>query len=694
MGSIRDRSKRAAIAYLLATATATATAALALSAIAVPAAVAQPLMWSRAAAIPSLSHAAGSETESQLLGVSCPQSGSCAAVGFAGEHGVEVALFAGLEPISPLVASAKLQPFVVTEHNGAWAAASTPALPEGAEVDKALLMSLSCTAPGECVAVGEYEPKGTNEELPFAAFEVGGEWSRADAVPLPGNAERGEKQHALLQSVSCVAAGDCTAVGGYEAEGEVFEGMAISESAGAWGPATEIAGSASHTFLRSVSCTGGGSCTAVGYGQGSSPADPTSALAVSESAGVWGPSVEVAPLPSAAEAGQLLESVSCVAPGSCVAVGGDQLKSEGKNEVLPIAVEQTGGTWGPAQKVTSPQGGGEKEFALLVSVSCPSAGSCAAGGLDVVPLERGSVRYGAVTASDDGGEWSLEEPQLPPEASSLLSAASSVSCAPAGSCLGTGFYTKSNATPEVEPMSLTAIVKLEASAPSLPAGAVGVPYHGQLSATGGTGVREWSIKSGSLPAGLTLDPSTGAISGTPTQAGASAFVAQVVDPGPPSQSADVTASLAIAAPGQVPVEVVRTEVVHEVLAKPDVRILGKNATAQHDHLKVKLACSEAACSGSARVVETVVKKVRRKGHVRRERRHVLLAKGSYAIAAGKHELVALHLTRAGKRVIASIERQARRERRHHRHAHAKPLKAKLSVTVSGGNSATRIVRIG
>ena len=60
-------------------------------------------------------------------------------------------------------------------------------------------------------------------------------------------------------------------------------------------------------------------------------------------------------------------------------------------------------------------------------------------------------------------------------------------------------------------------------------GQVGVFYSSALIATGGVPPYTFSIVAGSLPPDLTLNPSTGAITGTPTTAGAFSFTARVVD---------------------------------------------------------------------------------------------------------------------------------------------------------------------
>jgi hypothetical protein len=78
--------------------------------------------------------------------------------------------------------------------------------------------------------------------------------------------------------------------------------------------------------------------------------------------------------------------------------------------------------------------------------------------------------------------------------------------------------------------------------------AVGVlssPYGSSLVATGGTPPYTFSIIGGSLPGGLFLNSSSGAITGTPTAAGPSNFTAEVVDSSGNTDSSTVTTACSI-----------------------------------------------------------------------------------------------------------------------------------------------------
>lgn len=76
-------------------------------------------------------------------------------------------------------------------------------------------------------------------------------------------------------------------------------------------------------------------------------------------------------------------------------------------------------------------------------------------------------------------------------------------------------------------LSLTVHAVLAITTSALPSGAESVAYDESATATGGDGSYTWSIPSGSLPGGLTLDASTGRISGTPSATEVAAFTLRV-----------------------------------------------------------------------------------------------------------------------------------------------------------------------
>jgi len=85
---------------------------------------------------------------------------------------------------------------------------------------------------------------------------------------------------------------------------------------------------------------------------------------------------------------------------------------------------------------------------------------------------------------------------------------------------------------------------------ALPSGSVGSAYSTSLNATGGTGAQTWSVTSGALPNGVSLNPSTGAITGTPQVGsnGTRSLTVRVQDSGSPPQSAQKPLSITIGLP--------------------------------------------------------------------------------------------------------------------------------------------------
>ena len=87
---------------------------------------------------------------------------------------------------------------------------------------------------------------------------------------------------------------------------------------------------------------------------------------------------------------------------------------------------------------------------------------------------------------------------------------------------------------------------------SLPAGVIGTAYPGAtLQAAGGISPYTWAVTTGNLPAGLSLNTSTGAISGTPngTFVGAGNFTVTVTDnESPTKKTASANLSISISAP--------------------------------------------------------------------------------------------------------------------------------------------------
>ena len=80
-----------------------------------------------------------------------------------------------------------------------------------------------------------------------------------------------------------------------------------------------------------------------------------------------------------------------------------------------------------------------------------------------------------------------------------------------------------------EAVSLVIAPAVSLSFPAPRSGKLGVAYSDTLSASGGVPPYAWSVSAGALPAGITLDATSGVLGGTPTVAGTFAFTVMVTD---------------------------------------------------------------------------------------------------------------------------------------------------------------------
>jgi hypothetical protein len=211
--------------------------------------------------------------------------------------------------------------------------------------------------------------------------ETAGTWSAGVEAALPPNATT-TKQQVSIGPPSCGAAGDCAAVGSYLDNSGKTDSFLLTETAGTWSPGIEPplppnAAGTQQAFVGAPSCPSAGNCTAVGSYTDSS--GNSQGLLLTEKAGTWSADEAVLPANAATtdqRAG--INRLSCPSAGNCGAVG-SYTDSSGNSEGLLLT--ETSGTWATGEMASLPENAKTPDASPgLGSVSCPSAGSCGAGG--------------------------------------------------------------------------------------------------------------------------------------------------------------------------------------------------------------------------------------------------------------------------------------------------------------------------
>ncbi len=375
--------------------------------------------------------------------VSCASAGNCAAGG------------------SYADGSGHQQAFVASEVNGIWRKAievpGSGSLNTGATAKNlgASVGSLSCPSAGNCAAGGSYTDASGGLQA-FVASEVNGTWRKAIEVPGTAALSTGGTAKNLgvsVNSVSCPSAGNCAAVGWYTAASGWSRAFVASEVNGIWHNAIEVPGTAAlnvgalNTGATAVSCPSAGNCAAGGFYSGGSGHDQ--AFVASEANGTWHNAIEVpgtAALNTGATGarGAWVESLSCGSAGNCAAGG---FYTDGSGHQQAFVASEANGTWRKAIEVPGTAAlntgaSADNDGAWVSSVSCGSAGNCAAGGF----YTDASGGQQAFVASEANGTWhnAIEVPgsgSLNTGGRKPLAEVTSVSCPPAGNCAAGGFYT-------------------------------------------------------------------------------------------------------------------------------------------------------------------------------------------------------------------------------------------------------------
>ena len=375
--------------------------------------------WRRAIPVPGLAALNQAGDAPDVSSVSCAAAGSCAAGGsYADRHD-------------------HFQGFVAVERNGRWRRAiQVPGLGALNASGFAGVLSVSCAAAGSCAAGGDYQDHAGNDEG-FVASERHGRWGRA--IPLPGLRALNVIGEAAVNSVSCGSAGNCAAGGFYEGRGHHYQGFVGGERNGVWGKAIQVPGlgalnTGGDAEVNAVSCGSAGSCAAVGWYTGRGHRQQ--GFVAVERHGSWGRAAGVPGL-AALNTGGFAEvlSVSCASAGNCAAGG----RYESGYHVQGFVAGERHGVWGKAAGVPGlaalHKRGGD---ATVISVSCASAGNCAAGG----SYHRNHHHQGFV-ATERNGRWgtAIEVPGLGALNTVGQAIVNAVSCGSAGNCAAGGDYT-------------------------------------------------------------------------------------------------------------------------------------------------------------------------------------------------------------------------------------------------------------
>lgn len=208
---------------------------------------------------------------------------------------------------------------------------------------------------------------------------------------------------------------------------------------------------------------------------------------------------------------------SSLTPSICSTNGGSTIRMLGAGTCTIEANQPGNADWAPALPVTQDITIGKGTQAALILSASPSSIAVTGGGTSLLHTTGGSGG-GSVTYNEVSGTCNL--------VGATVTGTAPGNCVFNATQVGAPNYTdrtSNNATVVVTALPLTV------SYPANPL-TIGMPAYLSPTVSGATGPLTYALVSGPLPAGLTLDPQTGVIQGTPTgPAGQYALAIRVTD---------------------------------------------------------------------------------------------------------------------------------------------------------------------
>ncbi len=358
-------------------------------------------VWGRASKVmlPAGANTSAGEQNAVLESVACTSSGNCVAVGSYTDANATTDT-SGSEDFQAMIVTETSGVWGRASELALPAGALTPATCESTSNcstgQTADLESVTCTSPGSCVAVGHYDDVNTARQA-MVTTETSGVWGQASKLTQPSSAQAtATSQSAGLEAVTCTSPGNCVAVGYYTDTNDNQQAMLASETGGVWARASKLtlppdantsADSQEQTAsLEAVTCTSPGNCVAAGYyapaddNAGEGATGVTEAMVATETGGVWARASKLMLPPGAttvaADQGAALGGVTCTSPGSCVTVGA---YTDTSGSVQAMFATSTNGVWGRASELKLPAGAStakDGQRAEFESVACTSPAQC------------------------------------------------------------------------------------------------------------------------------------------------------------------------------------------------------------------------------------------------------------------------------------------------------------------------------